>query len=74
MFDELTALSAKVNELRDLVFRDYLMDRQFFATDGEVLKNSQFYIPFVRIAAGVIALVAILNIVFIGYKFYNYQR
>lgn len=71
MFDELTALSAKVNELRDLVFRDYLMDRQFFATDGEVLKNSQFYIPFVRIAAGVIALVAILNIVFIGYKFYN---
>ena len=71
MFDELLTLCAKTNEFRELVLKDYLLDKQFFTSTGEVLRNAQFYIPFKRVAAGLILLCIVLNLCCIGSRFYT---
>lgn len=63
MFSELSVLCRKVNEFRDLIFKEFVQNRSFFTTAGTVEKLSVFYIPFKRIAVGIILLVLLLNAV-----------
>ena len=71
MFDELLELCSKTHEFRELIYKNYLLDRQFFTSTGEVLEMAHFYIPFKRVALGLIALCVILNLCSIGCKFYG---
>lgn len=71
MFTELIDLCKKVNDFRDLIFKDHVQNRSFFTTTGSVLKLSSFYIPFKRIAAGLICLVLLLNVICAGKLFYT---
>ena len=70
-FTELVTLCQKVNDFRDLIIKDYLQNRHFFTTSGSVMKFSSFYIPFKRIAAGLICLVLLLNVIGAGKLFYT---
>ena len=69
MFDELIELCGKTHEFRELIYKNYLLDRQFFTSTGEVLEIAHFYIPFKRVALGLIALCFILNLCSIGIFF-----
>lgn len=71
MFSELSVLCRKVNEFRDLIFKEFVQNRSFFTTAGTVEKLSVFYIPFKRIAVGIILLVLLLNVVYAGNRFYK---
>ena len=53
-----------------MVFNDYVKNREFFTTTGRVEKLSQFPIPFARIAAGIIVLVLLLNVICAAKSFY----
>ena len=70
MFTELIDLCGKINQFRDMVFNDYVKNREFFTTTGRVEKLSQFPIPFARIAAGIIVLVLLLNVICAAKSFY----
>ena len=56
MFDEMILLCRKVNEFKDLVFRDYHLSKQFFIFDGIISKQTSFTKPVFRIAAGIVLL------------------
>ncbi|MBR7120242.1 MAG: hypothetical protein IKC77_08595 [Lentisphaeria bacterium] len=74
MFEELTELCGKVNQMRDIVFRDYVQDRAFYTTGGTLEKQSTFCIPFTRAVAGLIIIVLLLNAIYIGKLFYATKK
>lgn len=71
MFTELIELCGKINQFRDMVFKEYIQDRGFYATSGRVEKFSELKIPFSRIALGVIAVVMLLNVIYAAKLFYT---
>ena len=70
MFDELLLLCGKANTFREMILKDFLSSRQFFATTGEVQKISSFYFPFKYVVTCLIFLLIAANAVYIGTRFY----
>ena len=70
MFVELIDMSRKVNEFRDLIFREYVQNRLFYTTSGSVEKYSDFCIPFSRIMLGLLFIFVLVNIGNAGKLFY----
>ena len=71
MFDELLELSGKVNEFKEIILKNYLSNRNFFATSGEIQKSASFVFPFKKIALGLIFLLVLVNVVNVSIKFYS---
>lgn len=71
MFNELLNVSTKMNEFRDLIFKNQITRNKFFTVNGEVLEFKDFPVPFKRIALGVILLVVLGNILHAGKMFYE---
>ena len=70
MFDELVLLCEKTNAFRDLVLKEFLSSRKFFATTGDVLKVSSFHFPFAYVATFLIFLLIAVNAVYVGIRFF----
>ena len=70
MLDELLLLCEKTNAFRDLVLKEFLSSRQFFATTGDVLKVSCFYFPYRYVATCLIFLWIAVNAVYVGIRFF----
>ena len=70
MFDELLLLCGKANTFREMILKDFLSSRQFFATTGEVQKISSFCFPFKYVVTCLIFLLIAANAVYIGIRFY----
>ena len=71
MFEELLDLCKKLNEMEALVLEDYHNSTVFFTTSGETEKKISFFIPFVYIVLGMIALLLAVNVGYIGFEFYT---
>ena len=70
MFVELIDLCRKVNEFRELIFKEHVQNRIFYTTTGSVEKYSDFKIPFARVALGLLFLFVLVNAVNAGKLFY----
>ena len=71
LFSELLTLGRKVNEFRELIYKDYMLDKQFFTSNGEVRKVTDFYIPIKKVAIILLLIWFVLNAVRISKQFYK---
>ena len=71
LFSELLTLGRKVNEFRELIYKDYMLDKQFFTSNGEVRKVADFYIPIKKVAIILLLIWFVLNAVRISKQFYK---
>ena len=71
MFNELLNVSTKMNEFRDLIFKNQLTRNKFFTVNGEVLEFKDFPIPFKRVAVGIVLLVVLGNVLCAGKLFFE---
>ena len=71
MFDELLSITHKINEIHNLFINTHLTERDFYATNGEVLKERMFHVPFKRIVAGLLILCILINVLKVAADFYS---
>lgn len=70
-FNELLNISTKMNEFRDLIFKNQITRNKFFTVNGEVLEFKDFPIPFKRVAVGIVLLVVLGNVLCAGKLFFE---
>ena len=70
MFVELIDLCRKVNEFRELIFKEHVQNRIFYTTTGSVEKYSDFKIPFKRVVLALLFLLVLVNMANAGKLFY----
>lgn len=71
LFKELLTVCQKVNEFRDLIYKDYILDKQFYTSNGEVQKITDYYVSLKRIALILILLWVLFNVFTCSRNFYN---